>query len=41
MELPVPYSRSPYYLTAKPLTADLPAGFMDFRHWDCVGGDIL
>jgi hypothetical protein len=41
MVLPVPYSRSPYYLTAKPLTTDLPAGFMDFHRWDCVGGDIL
>ncbi|MFO7539867.1 MAG: GNAT family N-acetyltransferase [Chloroflexota bacterium] len=39
--LPVPYSRSPYYLTAKPLTAGLPARFMDFRHWDCSGGNIL
>jgi hypothetical protein len=39
--LPLPYSRSPYYLTARPLTTDLPVGFTDFRRWDCVGGDIL
>lgn len=41
ISVPAPYSRSPYYLTAKPLTGALPTGFMDFQRWDCVGGDIL
>ncbi len=36
----VPYSRSPYYLTVKPF-AHTPAEFLDFRVWDCLGGDIL
>ena len=37
----LPYSRSPYYLTAKPLTTTLPLNFMNFQHWDCIGGTIL
>lgn len=39
--IPLPYSRSPYYLTAKPLTAAPPASLFDFSRWDCSGGDIL
>lgn len=39
--VPIPYSRTPYYLTAKPLGEALPTGFLDFQQWDCTGGDIL
>ncbi len=39
--VPLPYSRSPYYLTVKPLHQDTPAILFDFSRWDCVGGDIL
>ncbi len=38
--LTMPYSRSPYYLTVKPF-AHTPPEFLDFRAWDCLGGDIL
>lgn len=41
MSVPLPYSRTPYYLTAKPLTEALPTGFLDFQQWDCTGGDVL
>lgn len=37
----LPYTRSPYYLTIKPLRDDLPAAFFSFDQWDCIGGDIL
>lgn len=37
----LPYARSPYYLTVKPMDAALPASFTQFSAWDCVGGDIL
>jgi GNAT superfamily N-acetyltransferase len=37
----LPYSRTPYYLTAKRLQADSPAALFDLSQWDCVGGDIL
>jgi len=36
-----PISRSPYYLTVKPLCDDTPAALFDFAAWDCMGGDIL
>ncbi|MCA0454226.1 MAG: GNAT family N-acetyltransferase [Chloroflexi bacterium] len=36
----MPYSRSPYYLTVKPF-ANTPKAFLDFKAWDCLGGDIL
>jgi hypothetical protein len=36
----MPYSRSPYYLTVKPF-AHTPSELLDFRAWDCLGGDIL
>ena len=39
--IPLPLSRTPYYLTIKPLDNKLPAGFMNFSGWDCSGGDIL
>ena len=39
--LPLPYSRSPYYLTVKPLSTDLPPGFFVLGQWDCLGGDVL
>jgi hypothetical protein len=35
-----PYKRTPYYLTAKPLQADIPADFLNFDHWNCIGGDV-
>ncbi len=37
----VPLSRSPYYLTVKPLGPEMPAMLLDFARWDCMGGDIL
>lgn len=39
--LPLPYTRTPYYLTAKPLGADTPPSLFDFSQWHCAGGDIL
>ena len=39
--VPQPISRSPYYLTVKPLCDDTPAALFDFAAWDCMGGDIL
>jgi len=41
LNLPLPYSRSPYYLTVKPLSTDLPPGFFVLAQWDCLGGDVL
>lgn len=38
---PIPFNRSPYYLTVKPLYAGLCAPLLDFSRWDCLGGDIL
>jgi hypothetical protein len=37
----LPYTRSPYYLTVKPLRANTPETLLDFTRWDCVGGDVL
>lgn len=37
----LPYSRSPYYLTAKSFDAVTPAALLDIGRWDCIGGDIL
>jgi hypothetical protein len=37
----LPYTRSPYFLTVKPLSADIPRSLFDFERWDCMGGDIL
>ncbi|MCB8944792.1 MAG: GNAT family N-acetyltransferase [Ardenticatenaceae bacterium] len=39
--LRLPYSRSPYYLTAKPLCTQTAASLFNFNQWDCIGGDIL
>jgi hypothetical protein len=36
----LPYTRTPYFLTVKPLTAAASA-CLNFTHWDCSGGDIL
>jgi len=36
-----PITRNPYYLTIKPLTATLPAGYDTLAGWDVVGGDVL
>ena len=37
----VPFNRSPYYLTVRPLGDATPPAFFDFQRWDCLGGDIL
>ncbi|GAB4514302.1 MAG: hypothetical protein OHK0046_16220 [Anaerolineae bacterium] len=37
----LPYTRSPYYLTIKPLHDHTPDALFDFSRWDCTGGDIL
>jgi len=39
--LQVPYIRTPYYLTIKPLTNNLPDSMESFTQWDFIGGDIL
>lgn len=43
--LTLPYSRSPYYLTVKPIGAEphnsTPTAFFDFSRWAVMGGDIL
>ena len=39
--LKMPYTRSPYYLTAKQLCSETPDTLFDFNLWDCTGGDIL
>lgn len=41
LSLTLPYSRSPYYLTIKPLQETLTPLLLDFSRWDCLGGDIL
>jgi hypothetical protein len=41
VSLPLPYSRTPYYLTLKPLSPFMPASLRHFPAWDCTGGDIL
>jgi hypothetical protein len=37
----LPYARTPYYLTLKPLCGDVPRPMRDFRQWNLVGGDVL
>jgi hypothetical protein len=39
--LPLPYTRAPYYLTAKPLDDETPPSLFGFKQWHCLGGDIL
>lgn len=39
--LRLPYTNSPYYLTAKALCPETPASLFDFAQWDCTGGDVL
>lgn len=39
--LPIRCSRTPYYLTVKPLNDDPPDTLFDFTQWDCIGSDIL
>jgi ribosomal protein S18 acetylase RimI-like enzyme len=36
----LPYTRSPYFLTVKPLT-ETASAMLNFTRWDCSGGDIL
>lgn len=35
------HSRSPHYLTVKPLVAEHAPLLLDYQRWDCVGGDVL
>jgi hypothetical protein len=37
----IPFTRSPHYLTVKPLLQGALPELFDFSRWDCVGGDIL
>ncbi|MCC6604978.1 MAG: GNAT family N-acetyltransferase [Anaerolineae bacterium] len=39
--LPQPFSRNPYYLTLKPLSAWLPPDVFRLENWSCLGGDVL
>lgn len=39
--LPLPYTRTPYYLTVKPLENQFSPLLLDFSAWDVVGGDVL
>lgn len=39
--LTLPVTRSPYYLTVKPLQDNVPKTLLDFAQWDCAGGDVL
>ena len=41
LTISLPYTRTPYYLTAKPLRDETPDGLFDFGRWDCIGGVIL
>jgi hypothetical protein len=36
----LPYTRTPYFLTVKPLT-ETASALLNFKRWDCSGGDIL
>lgn len=38
VSITVPISRTPYFLTVKPLEGAAP---LDFARWDCMGGEIL
>ncbi|MEM7114454.1 MAG: GNAT family N-acetyltransferase [Chloroflexota bacterium] len=38
---PLVASKTPYFLTAKPLNKATPPDLFKFEQWDCVGGDIL
>lgn len=38
---PIYRTRTPYFLTAKPLLNDTFTTLFDFDQWDCLGGDIL
>jgi len=37
----MPCTRTPYFLTAKPLAENTPPDFFNFARWDCLGGDVL
>jgi GNAT superfamily N-acetyltransferase len=39
-EVRLPYTRTPYFLTVKPL-AETASVLLNFKGWDCSGGDIL
>lgn len=35
------FSRTPYYLTLKPLSEQIESSLLDFDQWDLIGGDVL
>ena len=39
--LSLPYARTPYYLTIKPLSDQMSPSLLDFSNWDLIGGDVL
>jgi len=39
--LHAPYSRTPYYLTIKPLSDQMKPSLLDFCEWELIGGDVL
>ncbi|KAA3654378.1 MAG: hypothetical protein DWQ04_34540, partial [Chloroflexi bacterium] len=39
--VPLPVTRTPYFLTFKPLIDNLPPILFDIKNWECNGGDIL
>jgi hypothetical protein len=39
--LHAPFSRTPYYLTVKPLSNLMKPSLLDFCEWDLIGGDVL
>lgn len=41
VSVPLPLTRTPYYLTLKPLSPAMPASLGHFPAWECIGGDIL
>lgn len=41
LALEAPFTRSPYYLTVKPLANYFDTRLLNFNQWDLIGGDIL
>lgn len=37
----LPWQKSPYYLTVKPLSDQTPPELLNFDRWQCIGGDVL
>lgn len=36
-----PFSRTPYYLTLKPLSKQIESSLLNFDQWNLIGGDVL